>query len=240
MRVLELSEVSKKIKGRTVIDNVSFHMKKGEICGFVGPNGSGKTTLIRLLTGLIKPSSGVVKLNSKDVFISRDAALQNVGAIVETPIFFPYMSGKKNLENLGRLTPTIQAGELDERVEDVLEKVGLQKRGNDKVNTFSLGMKQRLGIAQALLGDPKLVILDEPTNGLDPIGIKQFRDIILRLNEVDRISFFISSHSLHELEVLCSSWVFINEGRLKWRGTTEELKRRSNNVEEVFIELMES
>jgi len=236
--ILELSEVTKKIRGRTIIEQMSFHIQEGEICGFVGPNGSGKTTLIRMLTGLIRPTSGTVKINNEDVFTNREAALTNVGAIVENPIFFPYMSGRKNLINLGRLTPTILEKELDRKVEKVLKKVGLEKRADDKVSTYSLGMKQRLGIAQALLGDPKIVILDEPTNGLDPMGIKMFREIVLRLNEEEKISFFISSHGLLELDKICNSWVFINEGKLIWRGTSEQLKSKSDNVEELFMDMM--
>lgn len=236
--ILELSEVTKKIRGRTIIEQMSFHIQEGEICGFVGPNGSGKTTLIRMLTGLIRPTSGTVKINNEDVFTNREAALTNVGAIVENPIFFPYMSGRKNLINLGRLTSTILEKELDRKVEKVLKKVGLEKRADDKVSTYSLGMKQRLGIAQALLGDPKIVILDEPTNGLDPMGIKMFREIVLRLNEEEKISFFISSHGLLELDKICNSWVFINEGKLIWRGTSEQLKSKSDNVEELFMDMM--
>lgn len=238
--ILELNGVTKKIRGRTIIEQMTFHIQEGEICGFVGPNGSGKTTLIRMLTGLICPTSGIVKVNDENVFENRKAALTNVGAIVENPIFFPYMSGRKNLINLGRLTPTISENELDRKVEKVLKKVELEKRADDKVGTYSLGMKQRLGIAQALLGDPKIVILDEPTNGLDPMGIKLFREIVIRLNKEENISFFISSHGLLELDKICNAWVFINDGKLIWRGTSEQLKSKSDNVEEVFMQMIGS
>lgn len=240
MTILELKEVSKRVKGRKIIDDISFQLKKGEICGFVGPNGAGKTTLIRILTGLIKVNNGQVKINKEDVFENRKLALEHVGAIVENPIFFPYMSGRKNLINLGRLTPSVPKNSLDKEVENVLKEVELDKRADDKVSTYSLGMKQRLGIAQALLGKPSLIILDEPSNGLDPMGIKLFRDIILRLNREKKITFFISSHSLRELETFCSSWLFINEGKLKWKGSTEELKRNSEDIEDVFFRMMES
>lgn len=238
--ILELNGVTKKIRGRTIIEQMSFYIQEGEICGFVGPNGSGKTTLIRMLTGLICPTSGIVKVNGENVFENRKAALTNVGAIVENPIFFPYMSGRKNLINLGRLTPTISENELDRKVEKVLKKVELEKRADDKVGTYSLGMKQRLGIAQALLGDPKIVILDEPTNGLDPMGIKLFREIVIRLNKEENVSFFISSHGLLELDKICNAWVFINDGKLIWRGTSEQLKSKSDNVEEVFMQMIGS
>ena len=240
MLVLELKNVSKKIKRKMIIDQISFRIDKGEICGFVGPNGSGKTTFIRMLTGLIRPTAGFIKINNENIVTHREAALINVGAIVENPIFFPYMSGRKNLINLGRITPTIREKELHRKVDEVLEKVGLEKRADDKVSTYSLGMKQRLGIAQALLGDPQIVILDEPTNGLDPMGIRMFRNIVKELNEQQNISFFISSHSLLELDKICSSWVFIHNGQLIWRGTSKQLKTNSNNVEDLFMELMDA
>ena len=238
--LLELQGVSKKIKGKTIIDQLSFHLKKGEVCGFVGPNGSGKTTVFRMITGLIRPTSGVIKINGENVVKNKKAALMHVGAIVENPIFFPYMSGRKNLINLGRITPTIREKELHRKVEEVLEKVGLEKRADDKVSTYSLGMKQRLGIAQALLGDPQIVILDEPTNGLDPMGIRMFRNIVKELNERQNISFLISSHSLLELDKICNSWLFINEGELIWRGTANQVKTKSNNAEELYMELMDA
>lgn len=236
--VLEINEVTKKVKGRTLIDRLSFQIEEKEICGFVGPNGSGKTTLIRMIMGLIKPTSGTISINGISVRENREAALKHVGAIVETPIFFPYMSGRKNLMNLGRITMKTGGDELKKKVEEVLKVVGLESRADDKVGTYSLGMKQRLGIAQALLGDPSFIILDEPSNGLDPVGIQQLRKIILRLQQEKNITFFVSSHLIRELELICSSWVMISEGKLLWRGTTDGLKGRDKDLEEVFVEMM--
>lgn len=157
--IIEVKNVSKKIKGKEIIDDISFNIEKGDIYGFVGPNGAGKTTMIRLLTGLIKPSFGKVSINGIDVNKDRPGALLNLGAIVECPIFFDYMTGREILKNLVRLHPNIPKGERDKRVEEVLNIVDLKLKENDKVSTYSLGMKQRLGIAQALLGKLEIIIL---------------------------------------------------------------------------------
>lgn len=236
--VLEVKEVTKKVKGRTLINQLSFQIEEKEICGFVGPNGSGKTTLIRMIMGLIKPTSGEIFVNGSSVQKDRESALKHVGAIVESPIFFPYMSGRKNLMNLGRITIGTGGDILKKKVDEVLNIVGLGNRADDKVGTYSLGMKQRLGIAQALLGNPAFIILDEPSNGLDPVGIQQLRNIILQLQQEKNITFFISSHLIRELELICSSWVMINEGQLLWKGTTDGLKGKDKDLEEVFVEMM--
>src|SRR4051794_8680398 len=175
--ILEVKSVSKKVRRRHLVKEVSFQIGEGEICGLLGPNGAGKTTLIRLLTGLIKPTGGEVFINNKHIVSQRKEALQNVGAFVESPIFFPYMTGKENLTNLARLHSFHTKQKRQQRVKEVLDIVGLTGRENDKVRTYSLGMKQRLGIAQALLGDPDLLILDEPANGLDPMGVRELREL---------------------------------------------------------------
>ncbi|HFJ9447816.1 ABC transporter ATP-binding protein [Bacillus tropicus] len=236
--VLEVKEVTKKVKDRTLIDHLSFQIEEKEICGFVGPNGSGKTTLIRMIMGLIKPTSGEIYINGSSVRENRGSALRHVGAIVESPIFFPYMSGRKNLINLGRITMKTSGDVLKKKVEEVLKIVGLESRANDSVGTYSLGMKQRLGIAQALLGDPTFIILDEPSNGLDPVGIQQLRKIILQLNKEKNITFFVSSHLIRELELICSSWIMINDGKLVWKGKTDGLRGNDKDLEEVFVEMM--
>ncbi|MGN4445731.1 ABC transporter ATP-binding protein [Bacillus cereus group sp. MYBK79-1] len=238
--VLEVRDVTKRVKGRTLLSHMSFSVYKNEICGFVGPNGSGKTTLIRTIMGLIRPNEGEILINGSSVQKNRKEALQHVGAIVEAPIFFPYMSGRKNLRNLGRITLRNGGEVLEKKVQQVLEVVGLENRADDKVGTYSLGMKQRLGIAQALLGDPDFIILDEPSNGLDPVGIKQLRKIVLDLQREKGITFFISSHLIRELELMCDSWVMIREGSLIWRGTTEELQGRNKELEDIFVEMMSS
>ncbi|EMA6342377.1 ABC transporter ATP-binding protein [Bacillus cytotoxicus] len=236
--VLEVRDVTKRVKGRTLLSHLSFSVYKNEICGFVGPNGSGKTTLIRTIMGLIRPNEGEVFINGVSVQKNRKEALQYVGAIVEAPIFFPYMSGRKNLRNLGRITLNAGGENLENKIQQVLQIVGLENRADDKVGTYSLGMKQRLGIAQALLGDPDFIILDEPSNGLDPVGIQQLRKIILGLQRKKGITFFISSHFIRELELMCDSWVMIREGTLIWRGTTEELKGNQKELEDIFVEMM--
>lgn len=238
--VLEVRDVTKRVKGRTLLSHMSFSVYKNEICGFVGPNGSGKTTLIRTIMGLIRPNEGEVFINGMSVQKNRKEALQYVGAIVEAPIFFPYMSGRKNLRNLGRITLNAGGEALEKRIQEVLEVVGLENRADDKVGTYSLGMKQRLGIAQALLGNPDFIILDEPSNGLDPVGIKQLRKIVLDLQREKGITFFISSHLIRELELMCDSWVMIREGSLIWRGTTGELQGSNKELEDIFVEMMSS
>ena len=169
--VLFVDNLNKKIRRREIIKDVSFTVGKGDICGFIGPNGAGKTTIIRMLTSLVKPTSGQIQLNGYDVVTQRKEALQNLGAIVESPIFFSHMSGEEVLMNLALLIPNKTKSERLAKVLEVLEVVGLSDRKKDKVSTYSLGMKQRLGIAQALLNDPQIIILDEPANGLDPLGM---------------------------------------------------------------------
>ncbi|MBW9155826.1 ABC transporter ATP-binding protein [Clostridium tagluense] len=237
--VMEVKNVSKKIKGRTIIEDMSFEIKEGEVCGFVGPNGAGKTTIIRLLTGLIKPNAGKLLINEIDVTKHRKQALVKLGAIVESPIFFNYMTGREILINLVRLHPNIAKEERLNRVEEVLDIVNLGKRGNDKVSTYSLGMNQRLGIAQALLGKPEIIILDEPANGLDPLGMKELRELILKLNKEQGISFLVSSHLLDELRKICTKFVIINEGKLKFKGTSEEFFSISEgSIEDIFLQVL--
>ena len=197
---LEVKNLTKTLKKRTVINNVSFEIYKGDICGFLGPNGAGKTTIIRLLTGLISPTKGNIKINNINLNENREECLSKLGAIVESPIFFPYLTGRKNLENLAILNINMTSKEQKEKVNEVLEIVGLKERADEKVSHYSLGMKQRLGIAQALLSNPHIIILDEPSNGLDPVGMKQLRELILKLQKDFDITFFISSHLLDELQ----------------------------------------
>ncbi|GIP40516.1 ABC transporter ATP-binding protein [Paenibacillus sp. J31TS4] len=242
-QLLDVSSITKKAGGRTLLQDVSFSVRQGEVCGFVGPNGAGKTTLMRIMTGLIKPTRGQVTIGGVSVQEDRKRALSQVGAIVEAPIFFPYLSGRDNLMNLARLHPNLKsAAERKARVEEALQTVGLEGRGGDKVRTYSLGMNQRLGIAQALLGDPKLILLDEPANGLDPMGIRELRSLILKLRDERGISFFVSSHLLDELQRIGDRFVMIKEGRLLWQGTSEEWKDNagSRGLEEYFVELMTS
>ncbi|WP_019639910.1 ABC transporter ATP-binding protein [Paenibacillus fonticola] len=242
--VLEVNDVTKQIKGRTIIDGISFSIPKGEVCGFLGPNGSGKTTMIRMLTGLLAPTKGRIAINGIDMKKNRTEAALKMGAIVESPIFFPYMTGRGNLRNLARLHPNLSIQEQRERIEEVLGIVGLTARADDRVGTYSLGMKQRLGVAQAILGNPDFVILDEPANGLDPMGMRDLRNLILSLREKYNMSFLISSHLLDEIQKVCSQLILIKDGRKVWSGRTVELGggklggNEKGNLEDAFVELM--
>jgi ABC-2 type transport system ATP-binding protein len=175
--VLSVRGLTKRIGRRTIIDNLSFDVYAGEVFGFLGPNGAGKTTTIRMLVDLIRPTEGTVTICGKDVHKDHEDALAFVGSIVENPEMYPFMTGWENLEHFAALLPNVPPG----RIEEVTKIVGLDHRIHDKVKNYSLGMRQRLGIAQALLGKPKLLILDEPTNGLDPQGIKELRSFIRNL-----------------------------------------------------------
>jgi ABC-2 type transport system ATP-binding protein len=239
--VLAVQDLTKSFKKRKAINDITFQIKEGDICGFIGPNGAGKTTMIRLLTGLITPSSGSVFINKSDVTKNREEALRYIGAIVENPIFFEYLPGEKALLNLAMLNDNMNKEQRKEKVKEVIKIVGLEGREKDKIKTYSLGMKQRLGIAQALLNNPKIILLDEPTNGLDPMGIIELRNLILKLNKEYNITFFISSHILDELQRICTNLVIIKEGKLVWNGTTNELLSKvddTNRLEDIFVKLM--
>lgn len=238
--VLRVDNISKSIKRKNIIKNINFEIKEGDICGFVGPNGAGKTTLIRIITGLIKPTKGAIYINNYDVNIKRKEALSSLGAIVEAPIFFEYLTGEQALLNLSLLNLDYTKKQREEIVKESLKIVGLYERRNEKISTYSLGMKQRLGIAQSLLNNPKIIILDEPANGLDPMGMIELRELILKLNKDKNITFFISSHLLDELQKICDKLVIIKEGSLIWYGDTKDLidDNKSNNLEEIFVNLM--
>ncbi|KGG79588.1 ABC transporter ATP-binding protein [Caloranaerobacter azorensis H53214] len=238
---IEVINVTKKIGRKTILENISFTVFKGEISALIGPNGAGKTTLIRMLTGLIDLTDGEIFICGNSIIKDRKNALKKLGAIVEAPIFFPYMTGRKLLQNLARLHNDMSRKEQLDKVEEVLELVGLRDRGDDKVKTYSLGMKQRLGIAQALLGNPDVIILDEPSNGLDPLGMKQLRELIKKLRDEKGVTFLISSHLLDELQLFCDKFIIINNGKVIWEGTKEELitlTSGGNRIEDAFIELI--
>lgn len=234
--ILELHAVSKKVKGKTLVNQVSIEIKVGTIYGLLGPNGAGKTTIIRMLTGLIRPTSGTIMINGKNISKERTSALRNVGAIVESPIFFSYMTGRDNLKNLARLHDNISKSQVNEKVVEVLRIVGLLERADEKVSTYSLGMKQRLGIAQALLGDPDLLILDEPANGLDPMGMRELRELIISLNQTYGKTILISSHLLEEIQKVCSQIIIIREGELVWSGKLHD--NQQVNLEEMFLQMV--
>lgn len=216
--VLTVSHLEKRIRGKAIVQDISFTIESGEIFGFLGPNGAGKTTTIRMLVGLIKPSSGTVKICGYDVQRHFEKAISHAGCIVENPEAYNYLSGWDNLLYASRMMD----GVSEARIREVVSLVKLDKRIHDKVKTYSLGMKQRLGIAQALLGNPKLLILDEPTNGLDPKGIKELRHFIESLARKG-LSIFISSHMLGEIQQLCDRVGILYGGRMLACGSVSEL-----------------
>ncbi|WP_116188805.1 ABC transporter ATP-binding protein [Paenibacillus taihuensis] len=222
--VLSVQDVKKRIGGKMIIKNVTFDVRQGEIFGFLGPNGSGKTTTIRMLVDLIKPTSGVIRICGHDVQRDPEQALSYIGCIVENPEVYSYMTGWENLEHFARM----QRGIDEKRIAEVVEIVGMQQRIHDKVKTYSLGMRQRLGIAQALLGRPRLLILDEPTNGLDPKGIKELREFVRMLAD-QGMSLFISSHLLSEIQLMCDRVAIISHGEVLAVGTVDELVNQAGN-----------
>ncbi|UHA73648.1 ABC transporter ATP-binding protein [Paenibacillus sp. 481] len=236
--ILEVNAVTKKIGKRNLITETTFSLEKGKIYGFIGPNGAGKTTLMRMMTGLIRPTSGNILIDTFDLQANREKALSKVGAIIESPVFFEYMTGRQVLRNLSRLHPTIASSEREMHIEQLLKTVDLHTRGDDRVRTYSLGMKQRLGIAQSLLGNPELLLLDEPSNGLDPMGMRELRDIIFRLRDTANYAFFISSHLLDELQQMCDELVIIRNGAIVWKGPTHQLVQDGQRLEDAFMELM--
>lgn len=216
--VLSVQHVKKKIGRKWIIQDVTFNVRAGEIFGFLGPNGAGKTTTIRMLVDLIKPTEGIIKVCGFDVNRQQEQALRYIGSIVENPEVYTYLTGWENLEHFARMQPGID----EDRIREVVNIVRMDKRIHDKVRTYSLGMRQRLGIAQALLGRPKLLILDEPTNGLDPKGIKEMREFIQRLAG-EGLAVFVSSHLLSEIQLLCDRVAIISRGRVLAVGGVEEL-----------------
>lgn len=208
--VVELRGLSKTIGNKKIIDDLNLSLYPGQITGFLGPNGAGKTTTIRMMVGLMKPTSGDVYIDGTAIGENFEEALSKVGVIVENPEMYPYMSGYKNLVHFARMHRDI----TKERIDEVIAQVGLQNRIHEKVSTYSLGMRQRLGLAQALLHRPKFLILDEPTNGLDPAGIREFRVYLRGIAERERVSIFVSSHMLSEIELMCDRIAVIQNGKL--------------------------
>jgi ABC-2 type transport system ATP-binding protein len=216
---LQTEELTKRFGARTAVDRLSMRVERGDIYGFLGPNGAGKSTTLRMLLGLVRPTSGTIKFQARESGWDYIRARSRIGAIVETPAFYENFSGRRNLQLLASLSGRVQS----KRVEEVLEIVDLRERARDPVKTYSYGMRQRLGIAQALLPTPELIILDEPTNGLDPQGIQQTRELIRRLREEFQLTVLLSSHLLTEIEQLCNRVGVIYEGRLLYEGAPDAL-----------------
>ncbi len=225
--VIRTCDLTKRFRTLTAVDRVNFEVQRGEVFGFLGPNGAGKTTTITILLGLVHPTAGSAEVLGCDVRRGLSRALRRVGAIVETPAFYPYMSGEDNLRVFARVT----GSEAEKRIPAVLEQVGLKGREKDKAGAYSLGMRQRLGLAAALVGDPELLILDEPTNGLDPAGMQEMRLFIRRLADEEGRTVFLSSHLLHEVEQVCDRVLILNRGRVIAQGRVDELLRQTHAVE---------
>lgn len=208
--VVRFENAVKKIGSKTIIEGLTLDVPAGQVFGFLGPNGSGKTTTIRMMTGLISPTAGDIQICGRSITREFEAAISQVGAIVENPEMYAYLSGYRNLLQYARMRSDVPK----ERVDEVVRFMGLQNRIHDKVSTYSLGMRQRLGVAQAILHKPKLLILDEPTNGLDPQGIRELRDYLRTLAQSDGTTVFVSSHLLSEMELMCDSVAIIQAGKL--------------------------
>ncbi|MEH7483305.1 ABC transporter ATP-binding protein [Neobacillus drentensis] len=209
-KIVELKNVKKVIKGRTIIDNISFQVNKGEVFGFLGPNGAGKTTTIRMIVGLMGMTSGDISVGGSSIKSDFEDAVRHIGAIVENPEMYKFLTGYQNLVHYARMSKGISK----EKIAETVELVGLTDRINDKVKTYSLGMRQRLGLAQCLLHDPQVLILDEPTNGLDPAGIREIRDYVRLLAREKNLAVIVSSHLLSEMEMMCDRIGIIQNGRL--------------------------
>jgi len=216
---LQTEKLTKRFGSRTAVDRLTMCVERGDIYGFLGPNGAGKSTTLRMLLGLIRPTSGMIKFPVRASSWEYLRARSRVGAIIETPAFYENFSGRRNLQLLASLSGGVQK----KRVEEVLDIVDLRERARDPVKVYSYGMRQRLGIAQALLPTPELIILDEPTNGLDPQGIQQTRKLIRRLRDEFKLTVLLSSHLLTEIEQLSNRVGIIHEGRLLYEGGPEAL-----------------
>ncbi|MYL51643.1 ATP-binding cassette domain-containing protein [Halobacillus litoralis] len=229
--VMQLKNVKKTIGNKTIIKGLNFDIYGGEVFGFLGPNGAGKTTTIRMMVGLMKMTDGDVIIQGQSVQNNFKGAIRHVGGIVENPEMYPFMSGWKNLVHYARMMP----GVTEDRIKEVVRLVGLEKRMKEKVGKYSLGMRQRLGIAQALLHKPSVLILDEPTNGLDPSGIREIRAYIRRLAEEEGVAVIVSSHILSEMEMMCDRIGIIKNGELISIQTVQDALQQTEE-KEVSIE----
>ncbi|HUP47663.1 MAG TPA: ABC transporter ATP-binding protein [Thermoanaerobaculia bacterium] len=218
MTALAARNLTKVIGDRTIVDSVSFALRPGEVFGFLGPNGAGKTTTIRMLVGLIRPTRGTVEICGYDIRRDFENAMRCIGCIVENPDLYRFMTGRENLQHFARMLG-LNSGEI----ERVAALVSLDHRLEQRVGTYSLGMRQRLGIAQAMLGSPRVLILDEPANGLDPAGIREIRELLRSLAAGQGLSVFVSSHLLSEVELLCDRVAIIHKGRILKDGPVRDL-----------------
>ena len=230
--IIKATNLQKYFGKKHIIKGINLNIEKGDIYGFLGPNGAGKTTTIRMLLGLIKKNEGEIFINGYNLDKDFKKAVDKVGAVVETPMFYENYSGYDNLKLMANLYNNVSKN----RIYDLVEMVGLTNRINDKIRKYSLGMKQRLGIARALLNKPELVLLDEPTNGLDPHGMKEIRDLIIKLVDTEKITIFISSHILYEVELLCNRVAIIKNGNKLIEGNVKDLLSENNETVELITE----
>lgn len=234
--ILQTKDLAKKYGRRRALKGVNLRVKKGDIYGLLGPNGAGKSTTIRLLTGLITPTRGIIRIKNTIYENERVKQISGIRALIEVPAFYNYLSGRDNLKIMANLS-----GVNLKEVDSALKKVKLIARADDKVGTYSHGMRQRLGIAQAIMGSPELAILDEPINGLDPRGIKEARELILLLNRERGMTFIICSHVLKEMEVICKRIGILYEGELLAQGDLHGLLNRNEaaTLEDYYLQLID-
>lgn len=229
--MIEISEVSKLYKNEEVVSRVNMDIKKGEIYGFLGPNGAGKTTIMKMILNLVKPSTGEIRINKELIQKKSYKYLKKIGNIIETPVFYNQLTAKENLELHSEYNDRMS----NAKIEEVLELVGLKSGGKKSVTEFSLGMRQRLGIARAILTDPEILILDEPINGLDPIGIKEIRELLLFLKNNHGMTILISSHIVSEIECIADTIGVINQGKLLREVQLSEI--RANGTSQLELEI---
>ena len=222
--ILKCENLHKSFRKKEILKGVSLEVDSGDILGFIGPNGAGKTTTIKLILGLQKIGSGNVLINRYDVQKDFEKAIAKVGAIIENPDLYMYLSGYDNLKLIANLYPNVD----ESRIKEVIKLIGLENRINDKVSKYSLGMRQRLGVAQAILHKPNLLILDEPTNGLDPEGIKDLRNLLIKLSKEENMGILISSHNLAELESFCNKVCIIKNGVIVETSDLETVKKEAS------------
>ena len=240
--IITTEQLTKKYKNFTSVNNVSLHIRKGSIYGFLGPNGAGKSTTMKMLLGLTKPTSGSFTIDGKHFPADRLAILKEIGSFIESPSFYSNLTGRENLDIIRRILKLPKS-----TVDEALELVGLTEFGDRLAKKYSLGMKQRLGLAGALLGRPPILILDEPTNGLDPSGIHEIRNLVKSLPTLYDCTVLISSHMLSEIELMADDIGILNHGRLLFEGSLDELRRNAlqagfaaDNLEEMFLSMIDN
>lgn len=230
-KVIEISNLNKIYKNGRGIFDINLDIYKGDVFGFLGPNGAGKTTAMKIMSGLLKPDSGDVKINGYSTIYDFEKAMQKVGCIIETVESYTYLTACENLKQFGRFYDNVD----EKRIDEVLELTGIIKFKNEKIKNFSLGMKQRLGIASAILSNPEIVILDEPLNGLDVQGMIEIRKLIGHLSQSEKTTFFISSHLIHDVELTCDRIGIIFNGKLVNLDSTESILKNYASLENYYV-----